>query len=180
MPNVIEYPPPVYSDILEFKALARAYDIELKIIMDSLNSLWNNFYIDSLDDYGCSRWETILGLKTNSSYTLEDRRFAIKVKFLGYRPYTSLKVKEILNNLLGEGNYELYLDMTKNHLSCKLNLGVKKQMNAAIDMLEKVVPLNISLSVELLYNTHAMLSRFTHGYLGGFTHQQLREEVFDE
>lgn len=177
-PTTLEYLPYVYRNILEFQELSKSYNSELKLIMDALDNLYNNYHIDSLNEYGCTRWEKILKLKSNDSFSLEDRRFAIKVKLLGHRPYTFFRLKEMLNNIVGEDNYKLNLEVNRNHLICKLNLGVKHQMKTIKDLLDKIVPLNISLETELLYNTHEILGNYTHEYLGGFTHQQLREEVF--
>lgn len=171
--------PTPYQNILEFKELSKVYDIEMETISMQMVEIYNNRHMGSLNEYGCERWEKILNLKINSSYSLEDRNFNIKAKYLGFSPYTLLNLHKILSNLVGKENYKLELDLDKNHLNCKLNLGVKHQMSSVVDLLEKIVPLNISLIVELLYNTHEILGQYTHEYLSQFTHQQLREELIN-
>lgn len=178
MPKCIDFIPPVYANIKEFQALAKSYNAELTLTANRLDEVYNNFFIDSLNEYGCIRWEKILKLESNNSFSLKDRRFAIKVKLLGHRPYTFFRLKKILNDVISEDNYRLDLDVDKNHITCRVNLGVKARFITIKNMLEKTVPLNISLDVELLYNTHEMLGGYTHEYLGKFTHQQLKEEVF--
>ena len=44
-------------------------------------------------------------------------------------------------------------------------------------MLEKMSPLNMLIDLSLLYNSHKILSGFTHRQLNQYTHKQLREEV---
>lgn len=179
-PTTLEYIPYVYAEIQEFQELSKAYNIELINLMSAIDDIYNNYHIDSLNEYGCDRWEKILNLKTNASYTLEDRRFSIKVKLLGDRPYTLIKLKELIVNLIGDGNYKLNLNTATNHLNCKLNLGVKNQLNAVIDLIDRILPLNISYDVQLLFNTHEILGRRTHEQLTRHTHRQLREELLDD
>ncbi|MDU1174727.1 putative phage tail protein [Peptostreptococcus anaerobius] len=173
--DCLAYIPPVYSDILEFKALAKCFNLELERTGTRLEEVENNFFIDSLNEYGCERWEKMLDIKTNYSNSVEDRRFAIKAKLLGLRPYTYERLKYFLINLIGEHNFILEMDYSKNHLTCKLNLGVKARMDSVKDLIEKTVPLNISTEVVLLYNTHKMLASKTHKELGKHTHTELRE-----
>ncbi len=173
--SCLDSTPTPYQNILEFKELAKVYDIEVKSLLLLMNELYNNCHIGSLNEYGCERWENILGLKTNSSYTLEDRNFNIKSKYLGFVPYTLERIKNILNELVGNENYSIDFNEHRNHMDCKLNLGRKKQLDAVIDLLENTIPLNISLSVNLLYNIHSMLEVKTHGELEAYTHEQLKE-----
>nr|WP_293700386.1 putative phage tail protein [uncultured Peptostreptococcus sp.] len=178
MPKCIDFIPPVYADIKEFQALAKSYNAELTLTANRLDEIHNNFFIDGLNDYGCSRWENILGLKSNSSFTLDERRFAIKTKLVGQRPYTYKKLASLLDNLVGVDGYKMKLDPVSNHLLVRLDLGAKRMMYAVNDLLENVVPQNISLEIELLYNTHEILSGKTHNDLAGYTHEALKEEVF--
>lgn len=174
--SCLEYIPPVYSDIQEFKQLSKAYNIECERLAEYLKSIHDNYFIDTLNEYGCSRWEEILNLKANASYPIEDRRFAIKVKRLGQRPYSYSKLVEMLTSLVGADGFKLNLDTSRNHLKCMIALGEKRQIGAVKDLLEKIVPLNISLEVDLLYNTHADLEKFTHADMESYTHTDLREE----
>ena len=173
--NCITHIPPVYSDIQEFKVLAKCFNIELERTGSRLEEVENNFFIDGLNEYGCERWEKLLNLKTNYSNSIEDRRFAIKTKLFGLRPYTYERLRYFLINLVGEDNFILEMDYSINHLTCKLNLGVKARMDSVKDLVEKTVPLNISTEVVLLYNTHKMLSGKTHQELSAYTHTELRE-----
>ena len=105
IPKCIDFIPPVYANIKEFQALAKSYNAELTLTANRLDEIHNNFFIDGLNDYGCSRWEDLLGLKSNSSFTLDERRFAIKTKLVGQRPYTYKKLASLLDNLVGVDGY---------------------------------------------------------------------------
>lgn len=49
--------------------------------------------------------------------------------------------------------------------------------DAVVIMLERITPQNMILTVELRYNQHALLKKYTHAQLKAFTHKQIREEV---
>lgn len=185
-PTCLEYLPEVYSNIEEVQALANAYNLELKEINLELEGCFNNFFFETLNEEGCERWEKILNIKLNSSYTLEDRRLNIAVKQLGLLPYTYTHLKSILTDLMGDGNFLLELKAVKHkegingwhpYLLCKLDLGIKNQYNTIKELLENIVPLNVELDVTLFRNTHKQLSAYTHKELSKYTHHQLREEI---
>ncbi|WP_180946828.1 putative phage tail protein [Peptostreptococcus faecalis] len=174
-PTSIIYPPKVYSNISEFQALSVAYDKECRLIMKRLESIYKNRFFFSLDNEGCSRWEKMMKIKVNSSYTLDDRRFTISTKYTGSRPYTEKRVRKLLEDLVGSDNYTFNIDYIKKHAVCKINLGVKHQLAAVVDLMENILPLNITYDAILLYNTHEILAQFTHEQLSHFTHEELRE-----
>ncbi len=39
--------------------------------------MWNNNFIESLDEQGCEHWERMLGISNKDTYTLEERRLKI-------------------------------------------------------------------------------------------------------
>jgi len=54
---------------------------------------------------------------------------------------------------------------------------VSRQFEIVEVLLERVTPQNMLLYVEVRYNQHSTLARFTHAQLAAYTHKQLREEV---
>lgn len=175
-PDVLSYIPPVYANIKEFQAMAKAYNIELKEIENRALSIESNAFIDMLDEYGCTKWEKILNLKIDSSYTLDDRRFNIQTKLFGFLPYTLKKIENMIKNLVGESGYTLNFNPKTMHIHCRLNLGIKNQLKSVENLLENTIPMNISLDVQLLFNTHQMLKKYSHNEMRRYTHKQLREE----
>lgn len=176
--SCLDYIPPIYREIEEFQELANIYNLEINKVDDELIRVFNNFFINTLDEQGCQRWEKICKIKINSNFSLEDRRFAIKVKLLGTSPYTKKRFDELLTQLVGKDNYKLIADYNNKNLSCFVDLGVKNQLYAVRELLENILQMDWTFDVELLFNTHEILSAYTHEHLGRFTHNQLREERF--
>lgn len=175
--NTLAHLPHVYRKIKEFRELANTYDKENELIARRVQETFDNFFILSLNEYGCSRWEKILKIKVNDSYTLEDRRFNILTKLIGLRPYTKKKLKYLLDALVGEGNYTSNIDNREKILEVNLGLAAKNQMRALEELLDNILPANMVIKTSLKYNKHEMLTKYTHQQLEKATHEQLREEV---
>ena len=62
-------------------------------------------------------------------------------------------------------------------LKVKIELTVKGMFQAVEEMLERITPQNMVLTVELRFNQHSLLTKYTHAELAVFTHEQLRNEV---
>lgn len=58
-------------------------------------------------------------------------------------------------------------------------LGVKRQRQTAEYMLRCILPANLTIEIDLMYNRHIDLKRFTHGRMKElmYTHHDLRAEV---
>lgn len=176
--NILNRMPPYLKELKEFQEISRVMNPFLDDLRFAIDRLIINNYLNEMDEGACSRWESILNLKVYNTDTLDDRRFRIISKHTTLIPYTERRLKEMINTLVGIENYILDIDTKKMHVNCKINLGVKKQMNVVKKLLDGVIPLNMTINVELLYNTHETLSRYTHKQLSNYNHEQLREDVF--
>lgn len=176
----IDHIPTNYAKIKEFQELAKIYDAECEKIAEEALRVFNNRFILSMDENSCTRWEKILGITVNSDFTIEDRRFNILAKYVGSRPYTLRKLESMLTELVGDDGYKINIDYYKKHIEIKLALGVKNQRYAMRDILENVIPMIFTININLLYNTHELVGRFTHEELAKLRHVDIREEVIDE
>lgn len=171
-----DYLPEELKKYKEFIAIGDTVDKQFdKLETDKRRVLLNGF-IMTLDDYGCTRWEKMLHLVRRDSDSLEDRRKRILIKFLNQLPYTEKRLREMLTSLCGEDGYHLEVNITEECVRVKIELGRKNQFREVQKMLEDIVPLNLWLDVQLLYNTHRVLGGYTHRHLAKFTHRGLREE----
>lgn len=173
--NLIEYLPPIMQDVIQIQEITSSENPEIDDVQEVLSIILVETFIDTASEYGISRMEKIAGIVPKDTDTLDDRRFNLKFVTMSDRPYTMRSLENKLKDLLGVGNYEMSLsDYT---LNVKLNLGVKSQFDFVDTILERIVPANLVINLDLLYNTHAILSSFTHGHLATYTHEQLRKDV---
>ena len=123
---------PVYHrNIYEFKQIAEAQTPELEALLNAIEFVLDNFYIDTATEYGINRFESIMGLTYEEGDTLETRRFRVLTKWNDQIPYTEEVLNELLTILCGEGGYLLKIDEANYALTVKLALYNEKNVEAA-------------------------------------------------
>lgn len=172
------YLPDTLKEIKEFKEIMNAEAPELQNILMNMEMIVNNAYIDSLNAYGCDRWENMLGIKAKASDTTEARKFKIKAVLTRNKPYTLNKLREILKSICGDGNFSAYYGDEAYTLNVGLALKAKDQYNYINSILKKIVPANIFLKTRVLYNTHAQIRAkpMTYEAMRKYSHKGLSEE----
>lgn len=175
--NYIEQLPPVLHDVIEIKAISAAEETLLEAIWKAAYKSIDDNFVNTADDSGLKRFEKILSLNVPETDTIETRRLRILARLQEQAPYTWKVLQNILNSLLGEGNYFLQRDVANKILTVKLELGIKRQFDILVETLERIVPVDMILDITLRYNMHSLLSKYTHQQLSAYTHNQLREDV---
>lgn len=82
-----EYWPRCLQELIEFQQIANAEQPEFEKVVSDVKSAADDFFLVSLSEYGCERWEKILGLSVEPGDTLQDRRDRILIKYLDQLPY---------------------------------------------------------------------------------------------
>lgn len=167
----------IYEDNIDVIAIIDAIQPEI----DSLNEKTQDYFYDAFPAtatmQGIVRWENIFGIVADpSSEDIEFRRARIINRFLGDIPYTERALQNVMNNIMGAGNWSYELDYRNYELSISSLRHGKNWMNEMELTLKKMVPANIKYALNIWYNQHQALSDYTHEYLGQFTHLQIREE----
>ena len=168
--------PDILKEVYEFNQIFNAEEPELSLIFAKCDMLLDECFIDTLDAYGCARWESMLAIKAKDTDTLELRRLRIKAALNGDTPYTMRSLKNKLDALCGEGNFILKYANDIYTLTVGLGLPAKSQFDYLKQVLEEIVPANIVIDIYLMYNTHEVLSAFRHTFLANYKHKQLTEE----
>lgn len=171
------YWPRYLQDVLEFVQIAEAEQPEFHRATQDVRTAADDFFLVSLSEYGCARWEAILGLPVSRGDTLAARREKIQIKYLGQLPYTLPQLRNILQALCGAGNYAADIAAGTYHLVVKIGLAAKSNYRDVQSLLQQVIPANLTLELSQMYNTHAELGRLTHAQLAAYTHDYMRNEV---
>ncbi|MFO1444071.1 DUF2313 domain-containing protein [Bacillus sp. Bva_UNVM-123] len=175
--NILNYLPPVLQEIKELIEIANMENPILENVWQEIENTLNNQFILTANEQGAARYEQMLKLNVPGTDVLETRKFRILTRYQEQPPYTNRVLKQLLDNLLGEGQYEMTRDVVNKTLTVKIELTVKGQFDAVVIMLERIAPQNMVLTVEIRYNQHSKLANYTHAHLAAFTHEQLRNEV---
>jgi len=176
-PNILEYLPNVIREIKEMQAHASAEYPELSNLWDGKDNAYNDQFLYSMTENGISRWEKMLKISPMGTDTLEDRRFRIINRLNAQLPYTIKMLHSHLIQMCGADGYVMSYDKDTWTLTIKIALVSKKQYNEVLDLVNQMIPMNIILDYDLLYNSHEVLSAFTHEQLSGYTYGALRNEV---
>ncbi|WP_339212905.1 putative phage tail protein [Solibacillus sp. FSL W8-0372] len=175
--DFLSYLPQIFKEIEEIQAVAHVETPILNGLWQKIEDILNDQFIVTATDSGLSRLEKMLKLNVPATDTIETRRFRLLSRYQEQAPYTNKVLKQLLDSLLGEGKYYYERNVAEKWLKVKLELTVKGQFEAVELMLERIIPQNMILTVELRYNQYSKLAQYTHAQLATFTHQQLREEV---
>lgn len=175
--QVIDYLPEWLREFREIKILCDRYQVQMDKLWNAVESLWSNNSIQSLDEHGCDRWEKLLKLKNKNMYTLQDRRNNIVGRLAEQRPYTFKKLCMILDVLCGKDGYTLDLSPETYTIRIKVMLTSKNMLNDVKELLDRMMPANLMVDADLMYNVYGLLKPYTYKELKAYTYKQLREEV---
>ena len=175
--DLSEFAVPVSGNVAEMQEIYRVESIEMQVLWDTMVEIFREQFIMTAESHGLTQWETILDIIPEVDDTIDDRRFNILLALAGQRPYTEIKLRELLNSICGKGNYQIVEDYKNYNVHFKVALGAKRQRNAVNNLLKDLIPMNLIYQVDLLYNRHIDLSRYTHKELANFTHFALNQEV---
>lgn len=158
-------------------AALKSENPEFKKIWEEAEKIMRNYAISTADEYGISRYEKLLGIKSSPESTLEFRRGAVMSKWNPQIPLTMNGLKSKLKLLCGsEDGFVVNYDNDHYMLSVKLALTKKEMRAEAENLVKSLTPENLQLDVDLLYNTYDFLTSYKYGELASFTYGQLRDE----
>ncbi|WP_024622154.1 putative phage tail protein [Metaclostridioides mangenotii] len=175
--NINRYIPPDRKEFRELNEIAKVENIKLKEFWNRIEDGFNDQFLQDMTVDGVKRWESMLNITPKGTETLEDRKFRISNRLFDDLPYTMRTLQSRLNALCGKNGYKIDLKNNEYKITIKVELTAKHQVEEIRKVLSKMIPANMMQYVELIYNTHEMLSKYTHEELSKFTHYQLREEV---
>lgn len=173
--DIKDYWPLVIKRILEFEKIADAENPEINNLWAAHKGVLDNQFIKTLTEEGCKRWESILNIVPMGTDTLEDRRFRILARINADLPFTFRQLENMLHALCGD-DYTCELINNDYKLVIRLALSVRRQYDEVSSLLKKVVPANLLIDLDLIYNQYLTLEPFIYEDLEPYTHEELREE----
>lgn len=168
-----------YPDFLnKIKEIIAIYEMNdvVSPIQDAEN-LEKDLFAGTATIRGLTRREHEYGLHPKDTDTIEDRRLRIKAKENERLPYTARVLRRNLESLCGIGNCTL--SVNDNSVTVQLNLKSKTAYDRVLQTLEDMVPLNMTVNIQLLYNTYEDLLDKTYEELSTLTYHQMREDVIE-
>jgi hypothetical protein len=175
--NIRDYWIDELQEIKEFQIIDAVENPEINSLNSRIQNLIDDQFIETATEIGIARREKTLKITPFVDDTLETRRFRLRTRNSERTFYTYNVLINKLNQLCGENGYESTLNTKAYTLNIKIELTQKRMLDDVRFMSRRIVPANIVITVELRYNQHLALSRYTHAQLKTYTHKQLREEA---
>ncbi len=169
------YLPTPFNRFKEYKKICSAENPEFQFLWRETDTLLDRTFLQSSDLIGIERFEAMMGIVPIKGDDVSSRRLRLVTKWMTARPFTYLKLQEILSGLCGNDGFGISLDGY--NLTVRINLAVRNQEEIVYQMLQKIVPANISLSVTLLYNTWEMFNTKTWNQVATFSWENLKEGI---
>ena len=174
---LINYLPQFMQEYLEMQEIMKVEQIDVDDLWTAFDNVFSDQFVMDATENGVSRYEKMLGISPKGTDTLDERKFRILAMMNQELPYTYRRLEQVLTNLCGEDGFSIVLNHNEYHVEIKLALGNKNNYSEVVDVLRKMIPANMTQHVQIMYNTHDVLSQYTHGRLSAYTHDQLRNEV---
>lgn len=175
--DLIDFLPEIFKTFEEFKEIMRVEQKQISDLWETIYDTINEALVDEATGEGLKRWENILNITAFDTDDVKVRRLRIQAKIIEDGPYTERVLCNILTGLCGEDGYTAVLNNEEYTLTIKVALTSKNLKDEVIAMCDRIVPANIILDIDLMYNTHGILRGYTHKQLRQFTHGQLKNEV---
>lgn len=138
------YFPRYYEGILETDELIKVENDIWNNLYLLLNKAKNNQFIAYADEDGIYAYEQLFQIVADpETETLEERRFRLlnRIQTLSY--YTMIYLRQKLNSLFGENNYEVEMDYLNYTLYVKSNVSNSFIYKESITTINKIKPANI-------------------------------------
>lgn len=143
--DLVKYIPPFMQVYREPVEALKAEKNEFLMIWKATDKVLYNRFITTADEYGISRFESMLGIHPGIDDTLETRRIRVQSRWFNKLPYTIRVLAERIDKLLGGTlDFDIYADFKEAY---KLNLTVytmNDDKNSELEYtLSVMIPMNI-------------------------------------
>lgn len=167
----------VIGDMRDFQEIAKGENPEFSLQWQAVLRFIDDCFVHSATEWAIARWERIFGLETYTTDTIEQRRSRILAAITRNLPYTIRSLQNMLEALLGEGNFSLSVNSVTSTLYVNVNVRVEHQLDDVAELLSAVVPANMGIVVGRLYSPHEALKKYTHAELSAYTHKYIKQEL---
>lgn len=175
---LIDYLPFYDSDTEEFKGICEGEQQEFDVLWAIKEALLRESFAASALNNGLDRMEAMLGLN-GGGFSTEERRGRIIFALMGDTPYTMNTLYKRLKVLFGNSAAMKY-GREPYTLDVELNIVFAEREEELRKLLYRIVPANIGINIEVLYNTHGKLGGLRHEELRKYTNEMLKKTELKE
>nr|DAM28936.1 MAG TPA: tail protein [Bacteriophage sp.] len=146
--NLKRYIPQFMQKYNELTETLDVENSEFLLIWQAADKILHNQFISTADEYGIRQYEKILGIFSDSSYTLEMRRKRVQNRWFNSLPYTIKTLTMKLVTILNEHNFIIRGDFkTSYELFLTVYTLDDSQDEELKYVLSTIVPVNVAINI---------------------------------
>ncbi|WP_373599416.1 putative phage tail protein [Paraclostridium bifermentans] len=175
MINIKPYFPTLYNDILEVDTLVKVENDLFENLNNEFDKAIKNEYVITADKETLKRYETLLRIVDGDDKELNFRRQRILNRLAMNMPFTLRALKQKLDELIGKGNYNIFVDPGKFTLYVESKILNQTWFNETYITINKMKPANIVfinkpfIDEKILVNEEITLAQREYNYRLGST-----------
>lgn len=141
--DLVSYLPPFMQTYKEPVAALEAENPEFHIIWSAADKVLRNRFTSTADEYGLSRFETLLGIYPSEEDTLESRRSRVQARWFNSIPYTLKALIAKLVALCGNSDFTIVKEYQNYRIEILTNLELFGQVEELEHMIDSMIPCNM-------------------------------------
>ena len=175
MINIKSYFPLLYNDILEIDTLVKIENDLFENLNSEFEKAIKNEYVITADKETIKKYETLLRINDGDDKELSFRRQRILNRLAMNMPFTLSALKQKLDELIGKGNYNIFINPGKFTLYIESKILNQTWFNETYITINKMKPANIIfinkpfVDEKILANEELMLAQREYNYRLGST-----------
>lgn len=170
--KLINYLPYVVREFKEFQGITEGEQPEFELAWDAHEEVFTNQFIDTMGNYGLSRWEAMLKITPKGTDTFDTRRARIKTQLNNFVPYPIRVFIQMLTAIANGEPFTVAIEPGSYLLEIVTEWGASGQVEGLEYLIENILPCNIAISAAnklmCIARGSALLSGgvcFVHNYL---------------
>lgn len=155
--NIFDYLPQVYGELLESRELLSAQEAEFKRLNASIDDVLAQYFVDTAT-WGLAQWERVVGVPTDASKPIAERRSVIKARLRGAGVVTVAHLKDVAESWYG-GETEVREEYAEYKIVVKFvsSFGVPSNLSDVERALREIIPAHLALAFEFKFLTYDLL-----------------------
>lgn len=142
--RILIHLPELYANIEDFKEMAETETIEINLVGDAINQLFDDQFVKTAGQQAIKRREQMLDIKADpTTETLEFRRRRVLNRYQTKPPFTIRYLQRQLDMLVGQGLTIVSVDYAKRVLTVAANINNASVFKEVSRTIETVKPANM-------------------------------------
>lgn len=138
--------PVIIKGIPDIAQIYKFNDWQIADLDAAMEQLENNILPDTMSQEMLEKWEKLLKLFPRPDDSLDDRRICVKRKVLERLPYSFRVIQRRIKELC-ENGFVFWISDDRTEIEIVLSLDSERQVEIIEELLENLLPLNVSYQV---------------------------------